>query len=379
MVNVYEDQPSFGQIMGRGLGGNISSFLSEGLKEKFKNKREEKLSKKFQEQFGFDLPEEARNEFYKSFGQSAGKNQGLYEQLIEMGIDPQEASLYSKLTTGGQTQFAKDLLEGKKRGMSHFTDSALKPVKKLEGLGQEELQQPMEAEQKPDELAEYLSKQDQGLTPAEKVRRASERYKTGLPIAQEANTKLKTFTRDKERFEILKNLDSSKKLPKNFGRLNIDKDGNLRFPFASSPEAQRFVKTINEFSSGAKDTFGSRVTNFDLVQFLKRFPNLMNSSEGRKQIIQQMEVVNKINSVYYKNLKNILDKAGGVRNIDIDVAESLAEKASDPKIQQLAKKFSEIGNFPTLPSAQEHKGRKIKDEETGEVLESDGKNWNPVG
>jgi hypothetical protein len=296
-----------------------------------------------------------------------------------MGIDPKDASLYSKLTTGGQTQFAKDLLESRKRGVKHFTDSALKSLKKLEEGQEEEFENPLEPEQERDELEEYLSERDQGLTPSERVKIASERYKTGLPVAQEANNKLKTFSRDKERFQILKDLESSKKLPKNFGRLNVDNEGNLRFPFASSPEAQRFVKTINEFSSGAKDTFGSRVTNFDLVQFLKRFPNLLNSEEGRKQVVQQMEIVNQINSTYYKNLKNILDKAGGVRNIDIDIAESLAEKASEPKIQELSKKFSEIGRFPTLPSAEQHKGRKIKDEETGEILESDGKNWNPIG
>jgi hypothetical protein len=308
----------------------------------------------------------------------------IFKQLVGLGIDENDAALYSQLTTGGQTQYAKDLLESKKRGIDEFGSSTLKPIKKLEGL--KELEKPSEVPQEPvqkkdvvnQELKEYLTNQDAGLTPAEKVRRSSERYKTGLPKAEEARNKLNTAARDKERLAIMKQLDSTGKLPKDFGRLNVDKEGNLRFPYASSAEAQRFVKTLNEFSAGAKDTFGSRVTNFDLAQYLKRFPTLLNSSEGRKQIIQQMETFNKINSVYYKNLKKIIEKAGGVRNIDIDVAESLAEKKSEPKIAELSKKFGEIGSFSTLPSASEFKGRKIKDQETGEILVSDGENWKPV-
>ena len=162
------------------------------------------------------------------------------------------------------------------------------------------------------------------------------------------------------------------------GRLNVDDEGNLRFAFAASPESQRYVKTLNEFSAGAKDTFGSRVTNFDLQQYLLRYPNLLNSADGRKQIYKQMKIVNDINSIYYKNLKNVYDKSGGVRNIDADIAESMAEKLSSGKVEELAKKFGEIGTFPTLPDPASAKGKKIRDTKTGEILQSDGTNWNPV-
>jgi hypothetical protein len=160
--------------------------------------------------------------------------------------------------------------------------------------------------------------------------------------------------------------------------LNVNKEGNLALPFAASPEAQRFVKTLNEFSANAKDTYGSRVTNFDLQQYLKRFPTLLNSEEGRRQIIEQMKIVNEINSVYYKNLQDVFSKAGGARKIDSDVAEDLAEKRSQQSISELVKKFDSIGTFTSLPAASEFKGKKFRNKETGEVLISDGVNWTPV-
>lgn len=159
--------------------------------------------------------------------------------------------------------------------------------------------------------------------------------------------------------------------------MNVDKEGNLKLPFLASADAQRYVKTLNEFSSGAKGTFGARVTNFDLAQYMKRFPTLLNTKEGRRQLLEQMKLVNQLNSVYYKNLKKVYDEAGGVRNIDSDRAEYLAEKLSEPITEQLTQKFKQIGQFSSKPSPAEFKGKRIRDKETGEIFISNGENWIP--
>ncbi len=111
---------------------------------------------------------------------------------------------------------------------------------------------------------------------------------------------------------------------------------------------------------------------------MKRFPTLLNSEEGRRQISEQMKIVNEINSVYYKNLQDVYSKAGGARKIDSDIAEDFAERKSAKEVDELAKKFDEIGQFSSQPAASEFKGRKIRDKDTGEILISDGENWKPV-
>jgi hypothetical protein len=349
MVQILPESPSFGSQLGRNLGTGLSQGISSGV------------------------------DFASKLGVEKEKSKLIINALIEKGVSPEDAQLYSRLTKGGQTAFVKDVLESEKRKKDLSPFNPLKRQKDLLGSEQktetEEQLSPEEMVDREIEQENYI--QDLGLTPAERVKREKERFDTGYKKYEESGAKLRGMTRDKERLDILEKLNSSDKLPQNMGRLNVDKEGNLRFPFASTPEAERFIKTLNEFSAGAKDTYGSRVTNFDLQQYMRRYPTLVNSKEGRRQILQQMKIVNQINSTYYKNLKDAYDKAGGVRKIDADRADMLAEKKSEPKIQELVKKFDQIGQFPTLPNAAEFKGSKIRNKETGEIMVSDGKNWIP--
>jgi hypothetical protein len=294
----------------------------------------------------------------------------IRDLLIKEGVEPEEAELYSYLTIGGQTELVKNLLESKERGRGGSFKSGV-------GIGEISENGPQQKESFDSQFKKHIAQQDLGIKPSEKVSREKERYDTGLKQYQEAGTKLRGMARDKERLDILETLSNSKKLPKDLERLNVDEKGALRFPFLASPESQRFVKTLNEFSSGAKDTFGSRVTNFDLSQYMTRYPTLLNSGEGRRQLIQQMKIVNDINSLYYKNLKDVYDKAGGVRKLDADAAERFAELKSEDKLNSLIDKFNIIGEFPTRPSASEFKGKKIEDTETGEIFISDGTDWIP--
>ncbi len=159
----------------------------------------------------------------------------VYDSLIKSGYPEETARIWQgqmeNAPTGGQTDVIRqvnDLIRRSKAGKG-LSD---------QGSSSEEDQ----------ELNDIISTQDEGLTPSERVKRESERFKIGQPIRQEAGSKLRSFARNKERLGILESLNTSGKLPKNFGLLNVDKEGNLRLPFAASPESQRFVKTLNEFS-----------------------------------------------------------------------------------------------------------------------------------
>lgn len=313
-----------------------------------------------------------------------GKGQDIDEdprvQKISEYFGPEAAEIYKSAPEGGKTEIIKHLLESTQRG-EKFSDRFSKKVEEMPDMEEgRKLPAEMSDEEKQEQtfkkkIKELVASQDVGLTPAEKVKRGAERFTSGLKTYEEAGTKLKKATRDRERLDILDDLSKSKKLPKDFGRLNVDSEGNLRFPFATTPEAQRYVKTLNEFSEGAKDSYGSRVTNFDLQQYFKRFPNLLNSEEGRKQILQQMKIVNDINAVYYKNLRKIYDQAGGVRKIDADIAEGLADQMSEGEVSRLSDKFKEIGQFSSKPAASEFSGKKIRDKETGEMYQSNGSEW----
>lgn len=299
------------------------------------------------------------------------EQEALKKRLIDAGATEEEADLFHMLSPGAQTEYFKGLMDKKKRGMvggsasspnQQSQDPAGKPLDVWDRIQQESLSL------------------DEGLTPAERVARGKERYSTNLDIYQKANDKLRAASRDKDRLDMLQSIVDKGGLPKGVDRMNLDGEGNLRLPFLASDDAQRYVKIINEFTANAKDTYGSRVTNFDLQQYLKRFPTLLNSQSGIKKILKQMKIVNQINSIYNKNLKKVYDKAGGVRKIDADLAERYADEISEPEIQELVKKFDDIDltEVDELPDASKVEGKIFENPTTGEKVMSDGKNWIPL-
>lgn len=386
VLSAPQRRPSFSERLGVGVGRGI-----EGAEQMI---QQHQLTKNHPELAG--LPPEfqkmgyesklRQGEFAKKFAQEQ-EFEGKDYDVISGTFGKKFADIWKAAPVGGRTKLLQHAIDAHQRGVNleNVLEDMTEKVNENEtpldsSIEIIEENQPQENSKKTNfdkEISDYLKKQDEGLVPSEKVARGKERFDTGLKQYQEAGTKLRSMTRDKERIGILEQLNKSKKLPSDLGRANVDQEGNLRAPFAASPESERYVKTLNEFSQGAKDTFGSRVTNFDLSQYLKRFPTLLNSEEGRRQLLDQMKIVNQINSVYYKNLKNVYDKAGGVRNIDADVAERFAEKLSENQVQELGEKFKQIGQFSSKPSASEFKGKKIRDKETGEIFISDGSDWIP--
>ncbi len=359
MVQFIERPKSSGQRLFEGFQAASEQFpdLINRLKKPGIENAENERIKELTGKDVSGLTPEMKKLYLEKYAKNPQHDQ-IKKSLIANGVPEEDADLYTMLTVGGQTQFAKDILEGKKR--SHVS-----PENKSFSSPEEEI----------DDLEKMQKNQDVGLTPADRVKRESERFKTGLPVYQKTIEKLRSLRHTKNNLSIIEDLAKSDKLPKGLGRLNVDAEGNLKIPFLASTEAERFVKTINEFATGAKDTYGSRVTNFDLAQYLKQFPSLLNSKEGIKQLVEQLRIINDINSVYYKNLKDVFDKSGGTRKIDADIAEMLSEKKSEKEVSRLSKKFAEIGTEKSLPPAHKNKGERFQDEETGDIFISDGRNW----
>jgi hypothetical protein len=393
MVSGHISRPkSFMERLGQGFAqgaATASQLIPEHLIENRRQQQEKERAKELGLNIEGLTSETKQNAFQQAL-QAKFNKQKLHEEMdlenksydkIKERFGEKFADIWKTAPVGGRTELLKAALQAS--GRNQDIDNILSGAESKSGKENERFEsiedEPATPESKFEkDLSYYLRNQDEGLLPAEKIKRGKERYDTGLKPYQEAGIKLRGLARDKERIDILEGLEKSKKLPEDIERLNVDSEGNLRLPFLASPEAQRYVKTLNEFSTGAKDTFGARVTNFDLAQYLRRYPTLLNSAEGRRQLYEQMKLVNQINAVYYKNLQKVYDKAGGVRNIDADAAERFAERLSEEKVNELASKFQDIGPFSSRPSASEFKGKKIRDKETGEIFQSNGADWLPV-
>lgn len=137
-----------------------------------------------------------------------------------------------------------------------------------------------------------------------------------------------------------------------------------------TPDTQEFNKLSIDFLSDANKVFGGRVTNYDAQTWLKRIPSLMQSKEGRQQVIQDLRVFEKAALIDEQAAKEVLKRNKGVPPLDF--RERVDELAA-PKVEKLYNQFHDsisaksandsqhkvIDAFDTLPLASEKKGKLI--------------------
>lgn len=321
-INVHrarERQPTFAEQVGLnqmlgGAGAQFGKGLAEGMGyEPPEHKRAMQLEQ---------LKGQKAQELQKLKGeQLAGKNQQELEtedrdyETVKKYFGEKAADVFRASPVGGRTRLVEQFIDAAQRG-TNFEDL-------------------LETQLQPIEAKDF----DQGLTPKERTKRQESRYSVNLPLYQESVQKLKSLDSEKDHLNVLEEL--SPQISGGIQRFNIHpQTGELILPQAATPEMQLYVKTINDFTTNAKDSYGSRVTNFDLQQFMKRLPTLANSEEGRGLILQQMKIINDINTLRERSLQNVIDEHGGIRNIDYDAAERLSEKQTKKEIGELKKQFS---------------------------------------
>lgn len=169
---------------------------------------------------------------------------------------------------------------------------------------------------------------------------SEEKVKIGNTNQKENNAELKK-SQDKKSFfrtndHLIKNMEKindSGKLLSGFGRLLIDPEtGDIRekvqLTGALNKETQLYVKSLKQFLKGAKEFFGSRVTNFDVSTYLSQLPTLLNSEDGRRLILKQMELVNSLEQVHNDELNSALKHYG--RNASYtDIIRVVDEKTAE--------------------------------------------------
>lgn len=239
--------------------------------------------------------------------------------LKEAGATAEDIALYESSPVGGQTEIVKSIVERNQR-------KQMPP-----GLQNEDVE-------------DY----DIGLTAKERVKRQDARFTLQTPIVNKNSETLSALENEGLSIKLLGELNESDKVGQGLNKLNINpKTGDLFIPQLATPEEQLFVKTVNDFTVKAKDSFGARVTNFELDRFMQRLPTLANSKEGRRLIMRQMNIINELNTLEKRAVQEVFDQYG-VRNIDYVDAENKARvKIKDQKdalrkeyldIEQLSKK-----------------------------------------
>lgn len=323
-------KPSFSESLRLNeITENFGTGMGQSLAEEVDLKRQEKIKRLGAELEGRESAAKRQHEMdylereYELKGRpdqmGALEDQKTYSTIKQHWGD-KAADIYQAATEGGKTKILQHLLEAGQRGQK--IDDILPNLE--------------EANKGVSEAKDF----DKGLTPKERTERQEKRYSVNLPLYQESQKRREALEAESDKLDILDELS-----PQISGmtRLNINpQSGELLIPAAASPEAQRYVKTINDYTTLAKDTYGSRVTNFDLSQFMKRLPSLANSLDAREDIIKQMKIINDVNKLKEQSVQDVIDEHGGIRNVDFDVAERIAEKRIKGDVNGLKAQFKTI-------------------------------------
>jgi len=252
------------------------------------------------------------------------------DALKKGGASDAQIELYKVSPTGGKTKLIEDVIETANRNKSPS------------GLTSPDIE-------------DY----DQGLTAPERVKRQDQRYSTQTPLVNKNSESLSGLEAEGMSINLLNELTDSGRVGEGLKSININpKTGDLLLPAAGTPEEQLFVKTVNDFTVKAKDSFGARVTNFELDRFMQRLPTLANSKEGRKLILRQMAIVNQINQIEKRAVQNVFDQYG-VRNIDYADAENKARASISDQKEELRKEYLNLEQVAKKEDAELN--RKIKE------------------
>jgi hypothetical protein len=102
------------------------------------------------------------------------------------------------------------------------------------------------------------------------------------------------------------------------------------------PDIEEFEKLTNGFIRYAKGIFGSRITDADLKAFLATVPTLANTDQGKKAIINNMELFNQGVHEKYKVMREIIKEHGGKRPLDLALQ---VQDRLDTRLSSLANKW----------------------------------------
>lgn len=239
--------------------------------------------------------------------------------------------LYNVASVGGQTKIIDNLIEENSR-----------------------------KKQPPGMESPEITDHDAGLTPRERVKRQDDRFRLQTPLVTKNSESLSGLENEELSLNLLDELTDSGKVGNGVNKLNINpKTGDLIIPQFATPEEQLFVKTVNDFTVKAKDSFGARVTNFELDRFMQRLPTLANSTEGRKLILRQMKLINKINQIEKKAIQNVFDQYG-VRNIDYVDAENKARSSIQDQKEGLRNEYVNLEQLSKKEESEQLKHIKSK-------------------
>lgn len=145
----------------------------------------------------------------------------------------------------------------------------------------------------------------------------------------------------------------------------------------SSEDTEEFQKLVSQRGLKVASAYGfGRILATEFEQFLKTIPNLLNTKGGKERIIGTLRYFDNLAKTRYEIYKEELGKrktGERSRELELRVAERMR-----PEYAKFGDILKHGSVYEELPDAAKYKGEEVYDEETGQRLRSDGKEWQVI-
>lgn len=284
------------------------------------------------------------------------------DNLLKAGWPDYAAETYLDAPPGVKSTMEREHKELVDRGIRSPSETQSKAALQQDSIAPPE-QLEMKKEIKQEEEWPAQLPQPKEMTKQEKVKWENDNQKNNNKELAATQVKKKGFKTNDLLIKSMK--ETSPFLPDGIEKMIVvdPKTGDVR-PVAQladkiPPQAQLYIKNLKQFLKGAKDFFGARVTNFDVSAFMAQLPGLLNSEQGRNLILNQMDLVNELESVYNNTLDEGLRRYSRTGNY-ADIVTATQNKVKG-KEEELIGKINNVVRASQLMEVMKNKPEKYKD------------------
>lgn len=321
-ISDHIQKQRLGKLLSKELGNDkVSEFVKLGMEpDKAVDLATSLGKRKLQSAYQNEMMERMKGETSQT---EAPLTMEQKEELFQETAHQQEQE-GREMTPETLDQLWKDIDTGK------FPQREPQKVQRKAGITDEELQ--LNLYGTPADIAKHASKQ------------SSENFSKNEPEIEKAKTSLGKLKADEARLNRLDSLDNTGKISGGwFTKLAVGDNNQIRIPSVMSPEAQEYLKIINDFTTGLKDTFTGNISNFDLQTYLAKLPGLLQSPEGRAAVKRDLHLMNQAKMAESQAVMDV-DRMYGSRISPSQFRQYVDERSSD-MIERIYKEFS----TPTVP------------------------------
>ncbi len=168
-----------------------------------------------------------------------------------------------------------------------------------------------------------------------KLKEKQEAFKQTKELRQNLYKESRTAKTALEDLNRMEDLEKENKLDTP-GFAEFLKRSGMDIPALMNPGSEEFNKIVGNFQRGAKEIYGSRITNFELENFLKILPSLSQSPEGRKRVISNLKRLYRGNLAYKDAAKKIVRDNKGIPPLDL--MEQIDDEV-EPLLDKIAEQF----------------------------------------